>query len=267
MDRKKMAYWIAGLMASLVGLAIMFYMAPGTEERKRMFKRPELARVGRYIESGEYSKTIPMLRKLREAWPNEAEIFYASALVNYKLHRFRPALNMAEQALQKEPGAPATQAILGAAHYHLSNFDKAMDASRKAMRSDPKLALPYHIIGAVYLRMGNTDEGIKLLKESIRLEPDNGMFWSKMSSAYLKRKDLSKSLEASKKALKLDPALAGAHFNMGMAFFHSGDADAAVKHLQKAEYLFIEKRDKGWIARARHTRNLIVSKRQIKTQK
>lgn len=267
MDRKKLAYLTVGLMVCLVSAAIILYLTSGKGERKRIFKRPELARVDQFIESGEYSKTIPMLRKLREALPDEAEIFYASAWVNYKLYRFRPAMKMAEQALQKEPGAPAAQAILGAAHYHLSNFDKALDASRKAMRSDPKLALPYHIIGAVYLRMGNTDEGIKLLKESIRLEPDNGMFWSKMSSAYLKRKDLTKSLEASKKALKLDPALAGAHFNMGMAFFHSGDADAAVKHLQKAEYLFIEKRDKGWIARARHTRNLIVSKRQIKTQK
>ena len=134
------------------------------------------------------------------------------------------------------------------------------------MRSNPELALPYHIIGAVYLRKGKADEGINLLKEAIRLEPDNGMFRVKLSSAYLKIKNIDKSIETAKKALTLDPSLAGAHFNLGMAFYHSGDEEAALERLKKAEELFIEKRDKGWIKKSRHTRNLLIKRLETGTQ-
>lgn len=263
MDEQKRKLLLVGIGTVLLGVALFFFINPGKKDPR--YKNPKLSGVYDYIDSGTYDRAIPRLRLLRTQFPDDAEVFYTSALVLYKLHRYRQCLIMAEETVAKAPAMAEAQAILGAAYFKSLRFDRALDASREALKLNPQLALPFFVIGSVYVRQEKVEEGIKLLQESIRLNPDNANFWTGLSSAHLKRKNLQEALAASEKALELDPSLGPAHFNMGLVYFHLEKPEKALEHLQKVEEVYVDKRDKGWISQARYTRNLIKKKYNIQT--
>ena len=264
METEKRNNLLVGIGGLLLCSVLIIYFVSGKADSR--YSNRNLAGVYDYIDSGQYDRTIPVLRQLRQKFPDDAEVFYASAWVSCKLHRYRVCLKMARLAVEKDPGMAKAQAILGAAYFKSSKLDRALDASRKALKSDPNLALPYSVIGNIYIRKRKVEEGIKLLKESVRLEPGNANFWNHLSSGYLKQKNLDEALEASQRALELDPTLGAAHFNIGLAYFHLEEPAQALKHLMKVEELYVEKRDKGWISQARYTKNIIQKKYDIKPE-
>ena len=116
-----------------------------------------------------------------------------------------------------------------------------------------------------YLKGAKTE--ISRQKEIIREDPLDAIAYFELGMAYLALGRHEDEVEAYLEAIKLNHKYTVAHYNLSMAYDLLKDGPNAIKHMLRAQDLYIQKRNHARIRNVKRQLNLLYLKYQDKTMK
>ena len=115
-----------------------------------------------------------------------------------------------------------------------------------------------------YLKGAKTE--ISRQKEIIREDPLDAIAYFELGMAYLALGRHEDEVEAYLEAIKLNHKYTVAHYNLSMAYDLLKDGPNAIKHMLRAQDLYIQKRNHARIRNVKRQLNLLYLKYQDKTK-
>ena len=115
-----------------------------------------------------------------------------------------------------------------------------------------------------YLKGAKTE--ISRQKEIIREDPLDAIAYFELGMAYLALGRHEDEVEAYLEAIKLNHKYTVAHYNLSMAYDLLKDGPNAIKHMLRAQDLYIQKRNPARIRNVKRQLNLLYLKYQDKTK-
>jgi tetratricopeptide (TPR) repeat protein len=121
---------------------------------------------------GRYNEAAELYQRLLNIDPNDIISMnnYAWILCE-DLHQYNDALQMAEDALKKEPGYVDLLDTHGVICYRLGHFEQAVKDFKECIRLYPQTAPAgvgsrFHL-GRVYQKLGQDEEAVRFIKEAL----------------------------------------------------------------------------------------------------
>ena len=138
------------------------------------------------------------------------------------------AAQLAETALQIDPGIPDVYSVLGYVRAVHHDYQQALQLHERAVRLDPSYADGYAYIGATYSHLGKPAKAIPFMRTAMRLNPHGGfMYFMVLGRSYLFAGDLEHASINLKEALTRNPADLESRVYMAATFVAAGDLHAA----------------------------------------
>lgn len=125
---------------------------------------------------------------------------------------------------------------LGEAYYNEGNYTTALRELLKAEKLYPDDPILNDDLGLTYKAKGKPDLAIKHFKKALELKPDYALARNNLGTAYLDKKEWDMAIEQFKQVtedlLYITPQYPLS--NLGLAYYHKGDYNTAVKYYQDA---------------------------------
>jgi len=136
------------------------------------------------------------------------------------------AIQALQKALQLSPGETQAESLLGWAQMLHEDYDDALGTFQKVLMKEPANSLARINVGYICLKKRIFGEAIEHLSKAIRLDNDRkatlyAHFY--LGLVYLQRDMYEDAQNFLQKALKLGPNLIEAHYELGRAYWFSGD--------------------------------------------
>lgn len=135
----------------------------------------------------------------------EVETYLSIGRSNYKLGKFKEAIDSFRKVIIIEPDHITTHFYLGHSYLRLSEFSKAITHFEKVTSLNPKYINAYYALGGIYFKLGNFPEVIKNFEELIKLKPTHDEAHQVLGSSYLKISDFDNAIMYFTKAVSLNP--------------------------------------------------------------
>src|SRR2546429_5688075 len=140
------------------------------------------------------------------------------------------AIQTLTKALQLSPGETQAESLLGWAQMLHEDYDDALGTFQKVLMKEPANSLARINVGYICLKKRIFGEAIEHLSKAIRLDNDKkatlyAHFY--LGLVYLQREMYEDAQNFLQKALKLGPNLIEAHYELGRAYWFSGDREGA----------------------------------------
>lgn len=179
-----------------------------------------------------------MYRKAIELDPAFARAYAGLALTHADDYRnqwtadgrrsLETASQLAETALQIDPGLPDVYSVLGYVRAVQHDHQQAIQLHERALKLDPSYADAYAYIGATYTLMGQPARTMPFMRTAMRLNPHgNFMYFMVLGRAYLFTGDLEQASINLKEALGRNGADLESRVYMAATFVAAGDLQAA----------------------------------------
>ena len=142
------------------------------------------------------------------------------------------AVKELERALELAPNDPNTETLLGWAQMLREQYDDALMTYYKVLMKDPNNPLARVNLGYICLKKGIFGEAIEHLSKAIRLDNDRkatlyAHFY--LGLVYLERDMFEDAQTFFQKSLALGPNLIEAYFELGRAYWYSGQRQEAMQ--------------------------------------
>jgi len=140
------------------------------------------------------------------------------------------AVQALSKALTLSPGDTQAESLLGWAQMLNEDYDDALQTFQKVLNKEPANSLARINVGYICLKKRIFGEAIEHLSKAIRLDNDKkATLYAHyyLGLVYLEREMYEDAQTFFKKTLHLGPNLIEAYFELGRAFWFSGDQDEA----------------------------------------
>jgi tetratricopeptide (TPR) repeat protein len=167
------------------------------------------------------------------------------------------AIQALEKALQYSPGDAQAESLLGWAQMKHEDYDDALATFQKVLMKEPANSLARINVGFICLKKRIFGEAIEHLSKAIRLDNDKkATLYAHyyLGLVYLEREMFEDAQTFFQKTLALGPNLVEAYYELGRAFWFSGDRDAARETWQKG---FGVNKFNPWGKRCKETLDLV----------
>ncbi len=155
---------------------------------------------GKYIRKEKYKKAIPILTKVVEMNPTDAESMYN----------------------------------LGSAYLTEGLLDKAMVCYKKAIHLNPDNPNYYYEISIAYEQKNRLDEAINSLKKAVELDNSNPEIHYRLGTIYDNKEAYENAVSSYKKAVELNPRQSNYYHSLGFAYESLNLRKEAVNCFKKA---------------------------------
>ena len=91
----------------------------------------------------------------------------------YRSGKTKQAIHKYREALQKSPGNPYAENLLGAAEFKNGNTSEALRLARAAITNKPDEPFFYLLEGQIYQSTGAYDDALESYKNALRLHPNH----------------------------------------------------------------------------------------------
>jgi len=115
------------------------------------------------------------------------------------------ALDLAQQALAKNPNEGAAYSLLAKIYYSSGKIDEASAAITKALERDPYHPDFLYVQGKILQKKGKLDEALAAFVRTTMVNPKESDAYFEIGAIYQQRNDLPRALAAYKKAVELSP--------------------------------------------------------------
>jgi len=115
------------------------------------------------------------------------------------------ALDLLQQALDKDPRCGAAYSMLAKLYYSSGDIEKASEAVSKALELEPHQPDFLYVQGKIFEKQGKLDEALSSFAQTTLINPRESDAYFEMGTIYQQRKDFSKAITAYKKALEISP--------------------------------------------------------------
>ncbi|MGH9713920.1 MAG: tetratricopeptide repeat protein [Candidatus Acidiferrales bacterium] len=115
------------------------------------------------------------------------------------------ALDLLQQAIEKDPTFSPTYSLLAKLNYSAGNIEKAGAAIAEALSLAPYVPDFLYVQGKIFEREGKLDEALAAFERITLVNPKESDAYFEMGVIYQQRKDRPRALTAYKKAAELSP--------------------------------------------------------------
>ncbi len=143
-----------------------------------------------YADAGDPIGLDPVAAALRAQFPDRPTTVYYAAASNFIQGRLPVALDLAREAVQRDPSRAPAQNLLGAIHASLGQTPEARVAFRAALQLDPRDAATYTNLALLELSSGNAAGAADLFSEALSLDPASDSARQGLARAVMIRGDV-----------------------------------------------------------------------------
>ena len=190
-----------------------------------------------YSESGEYEKSIEMLKEAIKLKPDDAETHYILGVAYLDAEERAKAVETFKKATELKPDFAKAYIGLGFAYAEQGMYQEAIVASEKAvnMRSDDVGA--YFVLGTSYYFTGERAKALKAFEKATELKPDFAEAYNFLRLIYAEQGMYQEAIVAFEKALEGTQDDADMHCDLGILYLKTGDHSKAAAAFEKAKEL------------------------------
>lgn len=114
-----------------------------------------------------------------------------------------------------------------------TNAAAAIEAYRRSLRIRPDCTETLINLGRLYAEGGAPDEAAVCFREALELDPSDATTIYNLGVVAQDRGSDGEAIELYRRALDIDPGLCEAHYNLATIFDRTGDARAAIRHINE----------------------------------
>jgi tetratricopeptide (TPR) repeat protein len=176
----------------------------------------------------------------RDSRPALAGTLVAAAVVALSLasrdriHDYRSALSIWEDAARKSPARATTQNNVARELMLEKRFAEAVPHLQEAIRLQPELEPPRYLLGFALLSTGDVAGAVPHLRDAVRMNPTHADAQYHLGQALVKTADLEGAVAAYKEATRLSPEDKDILVGLSAVLAKAGDTPGAVTALQNA---------------------------------
>jgi predicted Zn-dependent protease len=188
-----------------------------------------LAVLGCSSEANDTMAVLQMAVRLRQLYPGDADVLYASAELYTQLWN-----QSAGELLAMHPDSYRVHQLAAEVYEAQKNYGQAIREYSLALAANPKLPQMHYRIGQLYLHQGAPDADEKAMEE-FRLEklvnPESAVSDLAMAEIYRHQHNLDMAKPLYDDASRLDPQLVEAKVGLAQVLLDEHQTDAAVREL------------------------------------
>jgi len=172
---------------------------------------------------GKLQEALEIHLDLMKKEPQKASHYNASAVLLYKMKRYKDAVAYFEKAIQYKPDYAEVYSNLGAVYAKFKDYIQAIKLYKKAIELKPSYAGAYTNLGNALNKSGEHEQSVYFHLQAISLDPKAPNHYANLGSAYknLGRFDRAKAMY--KKAISLDPKHINAHFDLSTVLLQTAE--------------------------------------------
>ncbi len=236
LESESMAYG-AGGDAAQRALSLFRSLLADSSLTLPLRRRTSLQEARALLALGRGEEALPLLRRLAEELPQEAEVQAALGIAYLSVGQVSRSLKPLERAAQLDPKSAERHLVLGTARMLVGEYGPAERSFRAVLALDANSARAYGDLGALLLLQGNAQGGRQYLQRAVLLEPKRATFAANLAYAELLNERPAEAKKEAERAIALDPSLASAWLNLGLAQVALGDRKQARVSFEKAQSL------------------------------
>lgn len=167
----------------------------------RLKQGDALALSGRFEEAIQHYETGLALQP-------QVGLYLGMANALKQLHRYEPALEAIEQALQLQENLPAAWLLKGQILADLQKYNEAITAYDRAVQlnsHEQQRVWPHQAY--VYIRLNQYAEALACLDQALALNPDDGYLYYLKADYYASQQQVDPALQHLQQAIQLQPSL------------------------------------------------------------
>ena len=187
------------------------------------------------ILEGNTAEVVKRIVELRDKNPQNAGLWFLSALGQFSLKDLDKAEAGVRQAIKLDPNTTDAYSLLGQIHMAKGANDQAKADFRSAIAASPRNTLNYGTLGTIYEKEGNWDEAKKLFQSAHDIDPASPFIADELAYLYLEHGgDVNVALSLAQAAKQKAPNSPVTGDTLGWAYYKIGSNDLATKELKEA---------------------------------
>ena len=194
----------------------------------------QLQRAIEIAEHGDRKRALILANALVEKYPDSGPALKLQGMLLEQSGRGAEASHAYERALEVVPNDADLLYKLGIYQLAAGDKDQAVYLLRRHLTIRPKDGDALFYLAQAYHLKGQDDLALKSIRECVKVEPDNAQVWQKYGELLCSSGDNEAGLRSLLKAQQLDSALERIDFDVGVAHYHRMDFPNAVKYFVKA---------------------------------
>lgn len=136
----------------------------------------------------------------------------------YQNGKFRQAIKIYKELLDKNPVDALAYQGLGRCYLHTSQIEEAYVASTKAFELDKHLTIPLITLASIYLKKNQLDDAEKIVQKALDIDPNQADAYIVLGRIKLNRDQIEESVLALHKAVELNSKSWQAHVNLATVY-------------------------------------------------
>lgn len=176
--------------------------------------------------------------------PKDAASHYILASDAYEKKNYQQALEEFSKAVQYEPGNYLYYYNLGKTQYVLKKYSEAASSFNTSCKLNGKFHLSRYNLGLTYLKLGKDKEALDSFRKSIEIEPMHENSYLEQARLLSKNKDYMGAIASYKKTLEINNSKTVAWQELGNACYQSGKLADSESAYRQALTLMQDGRDK-----------------------
>lgn len=181
------------------------------------------------------ASALETVRKLRESFPDDADVLYKSAELYTKLWN-----QSAGELMQKHPESYRVHQLAGEIFQAQEKYDSAIKEFRLAINENPRLPELHLRIGQLILKQNteNADQdALSEFQKELETNPSSATAEYAIGEVYRNRQEFQEATQHFTNAIRLDSGFAEPHLGMGQIFFSQRDYAKARNQFETATRL------------------------------
>jgi len=191
-----------------------------------------LAEAARLAQGPRPADAAPLLGRLREQAPHNADVLTVAAIAAQRTGRVEEAADLFRSARDADSSNPARHQNLGVALKGMGDHDAALAAFEAALALRPGHAATMANMGSCLLAAGRDAEALRVLDPARADGAGHPDFFNNRGIALARAGRYDEAIAAYRGALVVRPAMVEAQINLADTLAKSGDEDGAIGVLE-----------------------------------
>ena len=206
---------------------------PGSQPESKDAATDHAAGIRQY-KLGRYREALDTFKQVVRLTPNHAESYYYLGMTYGRLGQYIEAVKAFKSVINLNPKDPAAHANLGALLAYFGQYREAVETLQQAIRLQPDDADAHNNLGIAYGELGRYKQAVEAFKIAIRFEPNNPLAHNNLGLAYHRMDHDKEAIEPFRQAIRLDPKDGVIYSNLGLAYSALRQYKEAIEALQQA---------------------------------
>jgi len=194
----------------------------------------QLSRAIGLAESGEKNQALSLANTLVEEYPDSVPALKLQGMLLEKTGRREEASHSFARALELSPNDPELLLQLGTDRLAAGAYDEAIQLLLRHMNVLPRDGDAAFYLAQAYHLNKQDDLALKTIRECLKIEPGSAQVWQKYGELLCSSGDSEAGLKSLMKAQQLDRELEQIDFDIGIAHYYRKDFPNAARYAAKA---------------------------------